>query len=628
MFLMARTKSIRALLLATALAAFFSANAHAQYTDYEAPRWRVNGFAGFDLTHTLQSQTNSTIETGQLFPLGDLRLIGDGFLVDPKFLHINAAFDYQKGANTSERGDLGMGGMNMAVSTAFLPNSHMPLRVNYTRTNHGVTGLGLDQNNDDSRLDVQWDIFRNHLPHIIASFQDYSSTVHVPTSFADHTFSERALNLGASDTWKSWQWSGSFSAGSGSTTGASPIIQDNTFDNSTRAGFFNLFRAFWDNKAHLRVENRDVWRDEHLQGDGSTSNSELTNNATFDVQLNPKVSLIAGYAFSQVAFENSSFATQLPGTGPIQLLSLVASHSNSVTGRVDYHPFNWLRFSQDVRESFYSPSVGVVESQLSYTDTDSTIEASHRWRGFDFMGSYTGRFQIDSTSLDQTPNSWSNSFMGRVAWGDAHNLRVAASVQDNHLNLVEQIGGFTNETRIGFEAETHRIRSLRLRVSAEDSQVDLLNVSGNTRSKMVTYSASADHRLFTVAYTNTFLDGAGALFPLGLIDHQFLVVPLPIGQLVATPLLNRTTHAQSVSFLGRPRRRLEVSLAWRTEDTVLAASEETFNVLQADARYRLGKFTVEGGYGRNLNDVTIITGVNGTRLALWYFRIGRDFKLL
>jgi hypothetical protein len=309
------------------------------------------------------------------------------------------------------------------------------------------------------------------------------------------------------------------------------------------------------------------------------------------------------------------------------LLSLVASHSNSVTGRVDYHPYSWLRFSQDVRESLYSPSVGVVETQLSYTDTDSTIEASHRWRSFDFMGSYTGRFQIDSTSLNQTPSSWSNSFTGRVAWGDARNLHVAASVQDNHLNLVEQIGGFTNETRIGFEAETHRIRSLRLRVSAEDSQVDLLNVSGNTRSKMVTYSASADHRLFTVAYTNTFLDGAGALFPLGLIDHQFLVVPLPIGQLVNTPLLNRNTHAQTVSFLGRPRR-LEVSLAWRTEDTVLAASEETFNVLQADARYRLGKFTVEGGYGRNLNDVTTITGVNGTRLALWYFRIGRDFKLL
>jgi hypothetical protein len=117
------------------------------------------------------------------------------------------------------------------------------------------------------------------------------------------------------------------------------------------------------------------------------------------------------------------------------------------------------------------------------------------------------------------------------------------------------------------------------------------------------------------------------LFPLGLLDHQFLVIPLPIGQLLATPLLNRTTHAQTVSLLGRPRRRLEVSAAWRTEDTVLAASEQTFNVLQTDARYHLGKFTVEGGYSRNLNDVTFITGISGTRLAIWYFRIGRDFKL-
>jgi len=625
---MARTQPIRTLLLATALAALFSANARAQYSDYEAPRWRVNGFAGFDLTHTLQSQSNSTFETGQLFPLGDLRLIGDGFVVDPKFLHVNGAFDYQKGANTSDRGDLGMGGMNMAVSTAFLPNSHEPLRVSYTKTNHGVTGLGLDQNNDDSRLDVQWDIFRAKLPHIIASYRDYSSTVHVPISFSDHTFSEKALNLGASDTWKSWQWSGSFSTSASTTNGVSPTTLTNTLDNSTRAGFFNLFRGFWDNKAHLRFENRNAWRDEHLEGDGSTRNKELTDSVTFDVQLHPKVFLTAGYAFSQVEFQNNNFASQLPGTGPIQLLSLVANHSNSVTGRVDYHPYSWLRLSQDIRKAFYSPSVGVVESQLSYTDTDSTVEASHRWRRFDFMGSYTGRFQIDSTTLDRAPSSWSNSFTERVAWGDARNLHVAASAQDNRLNLVEQIGGFTEQKRVGLEAETHRIRPLRLRVSAEDSQIDLLNVSGNTRSKMVTYSASADHRLFTVAYTNSFLDGAGALFPLGLIDHQFLVIPLPIGQLVDTPLLNRNTHEQTVSFLGRPRRRLEVSVAWRTEDTVLAASEETFNVFQTDARYRLGKFSLEGGYSRNLNDVTIITGINGTRLALWYFRIGRDFKLL
>jgi hypothetical protein len=92
-------------------------------------------------------------------------------------------------------------------------------------------------------------------------------------------------------------------------------------------------------------------------------------------------------------------------------------------------------------------------------------------------------------------------------------------------------------------------------------------------------------------------------------------------------LLNRSTHTTSVGLIARPRRRLEVSAVWRSEDTQLTNSKQTFNIVQADARYGLGKFTLEGGYSRNLNDVTVITGPSGTRLAIWYFRIGRDFRI-
>jgi hypothetical protein len=98
--------------------------------------------------------------------------------------------------------------------------------------------------------------------------------------------------------------------------------------------------------------------------------------------------------------------------------------------------------------------------------------------------------------------------------------------------------------------------------------------------------------------------------------------------LLATPLLDRTTRSKGVMFLGRPRRHLEVAVNWRAEDTQLPESDQTYEVLQADARYHIGKFTLEGGYSRNLNEVTVITGLNGNRLAIWYFRIGRDFKIL
>jgi hypothetical protein len=616
--------------MVTALVAMAVIQARAQYPNFEPPRWHANGFVGFNLTHTSQEQRTGDGQTDQLFPLGDLRLNGDGFLLDPRFLHLTAALNYQKGANTSDRGDLSTGGTDLAVGSAFLPKSHVPLRVSYNRTSHGVNGLGLNQNDDGSRLDVQWNVLFPRLPHFSVSFQKYDNTVHVPSSISDRNYNETALNASVSDSWKDWRWTGNFSQGNGNSTGTASVLGLNSdFENSTRAGGFQLGRGFWENKARLLFENREIWRHDQLSGDGNNRSSEFTDNLNFDVQVTPKVSLNAGYGFAQVDFSGTAFNGLLgPGGGLVQLVSLSSSTSHAVSGRVDYRPWNWLRVSQDIRTARASPFGGVIESRTSFTDTASTIEADHRWRDFDVMGTYTGRFQLAGTTLDRTPDSWSNSFAGRVGWGNVQRVHITAVAADTRLNLVEQIGGFTDEKRAGLEIETRRVRSFRLRASGEYSNVDLLNVSGDTRSKNVSYSAQADHRLFSLWFTSSFLDGAGALFPDGLIDRHFLVVPLPVSQLLATPLLNRNTHARSIGLIGRPRRNLDLSIAWRTEDTRLAASRQKFNVLQADGRYRLGKFSFEGGYSRNLNDVTSITGLTGNRLAIWYFRIGRDFKIL
>ncbi|MBZ5522490.1 MAG: hypothetical protein LAP21_09645 [Acidobacteriia bacterium] len=623
---MTTPQSIRIALLTAALALLTSLPAHAQYPGYEPPRWHVNGFAGFDLTHTSQS-INDLTSTDQLFPIGDLRLNSDGFLLDPRFLHLNAGFDFQKGANTSDRGELSSGGINTAVSGVFLPKSHVPLRASYTKTNHGVTGLGLDQNDDSSRLDIQWSMLFPNLPQVNASFQQYGNTVHVPASFADRTYHEKALNLGVSDSWKGWRWSGNFSAGKGDSTGVSGLGLNSLFDNSSRAAGLNVTRTFWENKARLLLENREVWRKDHLGGDGNSSSAEYTDTASFNVQLNSKVMLDAGYGFSQVGFEGTGFNTLISGGIPIQSIFLVSSSSHTASGRADYRPNDWLRLTQEVRTVRSTPAVATLESRTSFTETSSTVSAEHRVAGFDLLGAYTGRFQLSGTTLGNAPSSWSNSFTGRAGWGDVRYVRLAAFGQNTRLNLVEQIGGFTDEKRVGMEAETHHIRYFRLRATGEYSQIALLNISGDTRNKSLIYSLQADNRLFTVVFTTAFMDGAGALFPLGLIDRQFLVVPLPISQLLATPLLNRTTDSRSLSLIARPRRRLDVSVMWRQEDTRLTATDQTFNVLQADARYRLGKFSVEGGYSRNLNDVTAITGLTGSRLALWYLRIGRDFRI-
>jgi hypothetical protein len=270
--------------------------------------------------------------------MGDLRLFGDGFVLDPRLLDLNAAFEYQQGANMADRGDLGLGGTNISIGSAFLPKSHLPLRVNYMKTDHGVTGLGLDQSNDDSRLDVQWNVLEPHLPHIFTAFQDYSSTVHVPSSFADRTFDQKSFTFGLSDTWKDWQWSGNYSMSAGTSSGISQLNLETPFDNNLKSGGFNAQRSFWDNKGRLRFENREVWQEDHLAQDGSSNSSEMVNNATFDYQIHPKVLLSLGYAFTQLDSNNVSFTNVLfPGDTGVQLISLLSSTSHSAVGRVDYH---------------------------------------------------------------------------------------------------------------------------------------------------------------------------------------------------------------------------------------------------------------------------------------------------
>lgn len=603
-----------------------SVAAYGQYPDVEPQRWRVTGFAGVDLSHTSQSITEGT-ESQQFYPLGDLRLNGDGFLLDPRFLRLDVGMDFQKGVNSSQRGDLDTGGLNFALTTAFLPRSHLPLRVTYTRNDHGVSGLGLNQNEDDSRLGVEWNVSFPSLPHISASFQKYDTKVHVPTSFSDRTFDQIGVDLGVSDIWKEWQWAGNFALGNSDSSGVSGLDLTAPFEDSSRTGNFTLNRNFWENKARLRFENRELWRHDALGGDGFSDSREFTDIANFTVQLNRQWSVDTGYGFSKVDFEGSNFGRLIPGGGPTQVISISSGTSNTFTGRVSYRPTDWLRLTQEARTTRSSPTQGLLDSRTSFTDTSSTVSAEHRWHGFDLMGTYIGRYQLSGTTLNESPSSWSNSYIARVAWGDARNVRLTAVAQDNRLNLVEQIGGFTQDKHVGFEAESHRLKLFRLRASADRSWLELLNISGNTRTGITSLSFQAEHRLFTVSYMRSYADGAGALFPLGLFNNQFLVIPLPVGQLVGTPLLDRTTHTQSVSLLARPRRRLDVVFVWRQEDVRLVTSDQTFDILQADARYHLGRVTLEGGYSRNLNDVTSITGPAGNRLARWYVRIGRDFRI-
>ena len=595
--------------------------------EVEPERWHVTGSAGFDLTGSSQTVSPSTASGGQLFPLGDLRLNTDGFVLDPKLLHINGTFGFQKGVNNSNQLSIDNGGWGLAFTTAFLPRSHFPLRVTYARTRFGIDGLDLSQDSDNSRLDIQWLVMLSKLPRISLGFQRYTNDVQVQRTFGERSFRETGANVGLSDDWRGWQWSGNFAVDKGSTTEVAGLELAAPFNDSARFGSFNLWRSFWDGKARLAFDNRETWRHDTLDASGNSDSREFTDSVRFDDQLTSKLSVIAGYSFSQERFDSVNLSNIFGTPGTTQLIGLLSSTAHAVSGGARYRVNSWLHVGQDVRYTHSTPLPGSTESRLSLTDGETIIGSDRRWHGIDLSAEYSGRFQSVGTSFGRSAGSWSNGVNARASWGNVRRARFTGSYDHTRLNLAEQIGGFTQQQRLRGEVESAWLRVFRVRLNGEQARLRILNFSGDTSTSATSFGAALEHRLFTASYSESMGSGVGALFPPLLISRDLVIVPLPIAGLVGTPLLDRDSRARSVSVFAHPVRGLEARFNWRREHNLIFSSAQAFDTLQASARYRLGKMLFEGGYSNDVIDILGLGAHSGERLRRWYFRIARDFKV-
>jgi hypothetical protein len=121
-------------------------------------------------------------------------------------------------------------------------------------------------------------------------------------------------------------------------------------------------------------------------------------------------------------------------------------------------------------------------------------------------------------------------------------------------------------------------------------------------------------------------DGSGSLFPSDLVQPQFITVPLPIAQLMATPLLNRFSRVTAVALTARMRRNLDIGADWRRENDLLFHALQNYRIWEVRAEYRLGKVTVDGGVGNMFTQLGTNTNASGLRINRYYFRIRRDFN--
>jgi hypothetical protein len=270
----------------------------------------------------------------------------------------------------------------------------------------------------------------------------------------------------------------------------------------------------------------------------------------------------------------------------------------------------------------------VPEAETSETDSFTGGHFAKVWRGLDLGATYTGHFQLMGTTLGHHPTTFSNGLEGRVGWGDPRRVRLVASGTDTKDNLVVQLGAFASNRNLRLQAETTRLFGWHLRGSVERARVEFLSVSGDIKSDSTNFTGQIEQRRLMLSVAHQTSAGAGALFPAAVAAEQEISIPLPLSELVATPLLNRLSHVDTATLALHVRRQFDVAADFMWERDVLALSQARFLTAEVSGRYRWGKLGVQAGFGTYRIESATAPTQTGTLMNRYFLRVTRDFRII
>jgi hypothetical protein len=592
-----------------------------------AERWRLNGSLGFHYSQA-SNQPISPGSPGSDYGTiaGDLRLSLAGFLSDPEFLPFSLLLSTSHGAYDAGSGDYRRNLLNWGASATLLPARSFPLRVFYNTSSYDSTGGIFGQNADTTTLGVEWTIRHHRLPHIHTGYRRLRSDIRLATSLTDNDYHQGHWFLNVRNDWKGWEWElgtdryatdSNFSAGLGLPT---------DFAENLRILTGNLHRTLWSGKGDFRAEHRSQWRESRLQDGAESDANETYTSATLLLRPTAKLSSALSYNFVHVERSNRERPLQ-PAATQLIFLAVPSFSSHFLSGRVDYRLTDELSVFEDVRYFRIQQPPTTVELREALTESLTGANYQKSWRGFSFSAGYTGRLQAVLTNRNAHAHTFSNDLEGRVAWGKVRTLRLTGLARYSKLNLVEQLNGFSKERRFRLEATTEWLRPFRLDVAAEQLRVALLNLGGRTEINTTNFNVQLSHRRGSLAASQTLGEGAGAVFPADVMAGRRLSLPLPVEQLVDTPLLDRTTRITALQGALRLVRNLDLYAQWRSERNLFASSTQKFRVLDARLRYRIGKLSLDAGWARYRSAIAMPESLSGLRVNRYFFRVARDFKV-
>jgi hypothetical protein len=601
----------------------------------EAPleHWQLQGVVGADYSNSTNTQLflpSSPQNTSQYSTVaGDISLFLNGYLKDPRLLPFKVNFSDEGGSNALSVGSYRHNIYGFGFDASFLPDRGFPFHVFYQKSEYGATGANFGENSDTSSLGFDWNLRVRRLPRLGLHYLKQSNELKLITSVTSTSYKLNEYSADASDNWKGWKWNAGFSDFSTRDNTAAGLILASPFQEDLKMQSLLVHRTFWDNKARFSFLDRAQWQQQQFLGQPGGQYRDDYASSQLLIDPTPKLSTNYFIDFSRVSSTSEAAQAALEGTSSnVSLLQIPPVNSETFGGGVLYRLTSYLDLFQQLQEYRITgvQLAGVTEVETSLTDSLTGASFTRAWKGLDLGGRYAGDLQVAGTNLGHHPTTFSNDIDGRVAWGKPRRVRLVLSGVDSRNNLVDELGGFTTNRNVRLQAETSRLRNWHLRGSVERSGVEFLSVSGDIKSHNTNYSAQLEGRRLSLSGGHQTLSGAGALFPAIVSAEQWFSIPLPLNELVATPLLNRLSHTDTAAAMLRVRRNLDVLADYMNERDVLALSQPRFRTAEVSARYRIGKVSVQAGFGQYRIENLTIPLNTGNLFNRYYLRVTRDFK--
>jgi len=605
----------------------------AQYSSIyeEAPRWHLSGSLGVDLNggnFTSQSDATPQSETGTLDYGGDIRLVGSGFLKDPRLMDFTAGITQLRSVSSQDQSpsDTGTSSRGISFVSNLLTGRSFPFTISYLRSSLGSSGFGGTRNDLISDLGFGWKLRALHFPKVDVSYRTSEYDTSTPVQFVANNSKTRTFLANVQGAADGWNYSAGFNKSDLKANALGTLTLPSVQQNDATSVDGHVDRLFWDGKATFSTT--DFYSSQSSSGIIGTGDSTVAGtNTTFNYRFSPKLIAHTDYNYGRTKAE-TTLSPDNPLGVPVALVQPSYSQHDA-EGGLEYLPFTGLALSGALHYTAISPQVTTGEYVTSLITPMGSVSAHHRWHGFDVGGSYSVAVNRMTTNLGNSPQGLSHNVIGNVGWGNVRRVRISGSFAYSNQAVPQILGAFSHYRRAAAQAETAAWDGWRFRARADYYQNETLMTSGDITSRAESLSFQAERRMFTVNVAQTFGTGYGSIFPFPVTPAGQFIYSLPVNLLVNTPLLDHTSNGTSVMVTLFLNRNLDLNGGWsRYSDGFNTLNQHTNN-FTVHGLYRYGKFSFEGGYQRYGSDYLNLPQIlrSEARANRYYVRIARSFTI-